>query len=152
MSLTTSATTLIRKSRYERLLEDIIKSGIKTKVLLLSATPVNNDLKDLRNQLYFLTEGRDDAFRESIGVASLKETLATAQRTFTNWAKQHEDRKTSDLLEKLSSAFFKLLDELTIARSRKHIQSTIWCMTFIATGHYSSSQMQRCSYLKSCRF
>ena len=113
---------IVRKSRYERLLEDIIKSGIKTKVLLLSATPVNNDLKDLRNQLYFLTEGRDDAFRESIGVASLKETLATAQRTFTNWAKQHKERKTSDLLEKLSSAFFKLLDELTIARSRKHIQ------------------------------
>lgn len=113
---------IIRKSRYERLMEDIIKSGIKTKVLLLSATPVNNDLKDLRNQLYFLTEGRDDAFRESIGVASLKETLATAQRTFTNWAKQHDERKTSDLLEKLSSAFFKLLDELTIARSRKHIQ------------------------------
>jgi SNF2 family DNA or RNA helicase len=113
---------IIRKSRYERLMEDIIKSGIKTKVLLLSATPVNNDLKDLRNQLYFLTEGRDDSFRESIGIASLKEALATAQRTFTNWSKQQDERKTSDLLEKLSSAFFKLLDELTIARSRKHIQ------------------------------
>lgn len=113
---------IIRKSRYERLMGDIIQSGIKTKVLLLSATPVNNDLKDLRNQLYFLTEGRDDVFRESIGISSLKETLASAQRTFTNWAKQHEERKTSDLLEKLSSAFFKLLDELTIARSRQHIQ------------------------------
>ncbi len=113
---------IIRKSRYERLMEDIIKRGVKTKVLLLSATPVNNDLKDLRNQLYLLTEGRDDAFRESIGIASIKETLASAQRTFTTWAKQHEERKTSDLLEKLSSSFFKLLDELTIARSRKHIQ------------------------------
>ncbi len=113
---------IIRRSRYERLMEDIIKSGVKTKVLLLSATPVNNDLKDLRNQLYLLTEGRDDAFRESIGIPSLKETLASAQRTFTNWAKQHQERKTSDLLEKLSSSFFKLLDELTIARSRKHIQ------------------------------
>jgi SNF2 family DNA or RNA helicase len=106
---------IIRRSRYERLMEDIIKSGVKTKVLLLSATPVNDDLKDLRNQLYLLTEGRDDAFRESIGIPSLKETLASAQRTFTNWAKQHQERKTSDLLEKLSSSFFKLLDELTIA-------------------------------------
>jgi SNF2 family DNA or RNA helicase len=113
---------IIRKSRYERLMEDILKTGIKTKVLLLSATPVNNDLKDLRNQLYFLTEGQDGAFHESFGITSLKETLAAAQRTFTNWSKQSGERRTGDLLEKLSSAFFKLLDELTIARSRKHIQ------------------------------
>lgn len=114
---------LIRKSRYQRLMDDIIKSGVRTKVLLLSATPVNNDLKDLRNQLYFLTENRDDAFAESIGVGSLKETLATAQKVFSLWAKrQPHERKTADLLEKLNAAFFKLLDELTIARSRKHIQ------------------------------
>ena len=112
---------IIRLSRYQRLMEDIIKKGVKTKVLLLSATPVNNDLKDLRNQIYFLTEGSDTAF-ENIGIGSLKETLATAQKTFTHWAgKQSGERKTTDLLEKLSSAFFKLLDELTIARSRKHI-------------------------------
>ena len=103
-------------------MEDIIQSGIKTKVLLLSATPVNNNLKDLRNQIYLLTEGRDDAFVESLGVASLKNTLADAQRTFTEWAKGERNRQTRDLLERLSSAFFKLLDELTIARSRKHIE------------------------------
>ena len=113
---------LIRKSRYQRLMEDIIQSGIKTKVLLLSATPVNNNLKDLRNQIYLLTEGQDDAFVESLGVASLKNTLADAQRTFTEWAKGERNRQTRDLLERLSSAFFKLLDELTIARSRKHIE------------------------------
>lgn len=114
---------LIRKSRYQRLMDDIIKSGVRTKVLLLSATPVNNDLKDLRNQLYFLTENRDDAFAESIGVGSLKETLASAQKVFSLWAKkQTHERKTGELLEKLNAAFFKLLDELTIARSRKHIQ------------------------------
>jgi SNF2 family DNA or RNA helicase len=113
---------LIRKSRYERLMEDIIKSGVKTKVLLLSATPVNNDLKDLRNQLYCLTEDQDAAFKDSIGIVSLQEMLKTAQQQFSRWAKtQTSERKTSDLLEKLSSAFFKLLDELTIARSRKHI-------------------------------
>ncbi len=82
----------------------------------------NYDLKDLRNQLYFLTENRDDAFAESIGVGSLKETLATAQKVFSIWAKkQTHERKTGELLEKLNAAFFKLLDELTIARSRKHI-------------------------------
>jgi SNF2 family DNA or RNA helicase len=114
---------LIRKSRYQRLMDDIVKSGVRTKVLLLSATPVNNDLKDLRNQIYFLTENRDDAFAESLGIGSLKETLASAQKVFTHWAKQHSgERKTSELLEKLNAAFFKLLDELTIARSREHIQ------------------------------
>ncbi|MBI4023593.1 MAG: DEAD/DEAH box helicase family protein, partial [Verrucomicrobia bacterium] len=114
---------VIRKSRYQRLMDDIIKAGVKTKVLLLSATPVNNDLRDLRNQIYFLTENNDAAFKDSIGIASLKEALAVAQRTFSAWArKQSGERQTKDLLEKLSSAFFKLLDELTIARSRKHIQ------------------------------
>ncbi len=114
---------IIRRSRYQRLMDDIIKAGVRTKVLLLSATPVNNDLKDLRNQLYFLTENRDDAFTESLGIGSLKETLATAQKVFTHWAKKHSaERKTGELLEKLNASFFKLLDELTIARSRKHIQ------------------------------
>ncbi|MEI7730458.1 MAG: helicase-related protein [Verrucomicrobiota bacterium] len=114
---------LIRKSRYQRLMEDIVQSGIKTKVLLLSATPVNNDLRDLRNQIYFLTENRDDAFAASIGIESLKDTLTAAQKTFSLWSKKKSgERQTKDLLEKLSSAFFKLLDELTIARSRKHIQ------------------------------
>jgi superfamily II DNA or RNA helicase len=114
---------IVRKSRYERMMDDIIKAGVKTKVLLLSATPVNNNLKDLRNQIYFLTEGNDAAFKDSIGIANLKETLRKAQLNFTNWAKQHPSkRKVRDLLERLGSDFFKLLDELTIARSRKHIQ------------------------------
>ena len=115
---------IIRKSRYQRLMDDIIKSGVHTKVLLISATPVNNDLKDLRNQLYFLTENRDDAFAESLGIGSVKETLVTAQKVFSLWARKHTtERKTGELLEKLNAAFFKLLDELTIARSRKHIQN-----------------------------
>jgi SNF2 family DNA or RNA helicase len=114
---------IVSRSRYQRLMEDIIQAGVKTKVLLLSATPVNNDLKDLRNQIYFLTEGDDTALRESIGIPSLKDALTSAQKTFAAWArKQTAERRTTDLLEKLSSAFFKLLDELTIARSRKHVQ------------------------------
>ena len=113
---------VVRKSRYERLMDDMIKSGVRTKVLLISATPVNNDLKDLRNQLYFLTEEKEDAFKESLGIGNLRDTLATAQRTFTEWTKKNKSHQTSELMERLSSAFFKLLDELTIARSRKHIQ------------------------------
>ena len=113
---------LIRKSRYQRLMEDIIQSGVKTKVLLLSATPVNNTLQDLRNQLYFITENKDDAFHVDMGIVSLKDTLAAAQRVFTRWSEKREKRNTRELLDTLSSAFFKLLDGLTIARSRKHIK------------------------------
>ena len=66
---------LIRRSRYQRLLEDIIQAGVRTKVLLLSATPVNNDLKDLRNQLYIITAGDDQSFQASIGIGNVGETL-----------------------------------------------------------------------------
>lgn len=113
---------IIRKSRYERLMTDIIQSGVKTKVLLLSATPVNNDLKDLRNQLYFITENDDGAFFDSLGIRSLKELLATAQKTFTQWAKKPTDRNLGSLMEQLPSGLFSLLDNLSIARSRQHIQ------------------------------
>jgi SNF2 family DNA or RNA helicase len=114
---------IVRRSRYERLMQDIIQSGIGTKVLLLSATPVNNDLKDLRNQIYFITAGSDTTFTQSIGIPNIKETLRQAQGHFTAWAKQTPvKRKTSDLLLRLGSDFFKLLDELTIARARRHVQ------------------------------
>ncbi len=112
---------IVRKTRYARLMDDIIKSGAKTKVLLLSATPVNNDLKDLRNQIYLLTGDDNAAFAESLGIASLKDTLAAAQRAFTDWAGQDNTRHAGALMAKLPSAFFKLMDELTIARSRRHI-------------------------------
>ena len=114
---------IIRRSRYQRLMDDIIQAGIRTKVLLLSATPVNNSLKDLGNQVAFISANNDEAFREAFGIASVKETLRLAQGHFTNWSKQQPaKRKTSDLLLRLGSDFFKLLDELTIARARKHVQ------------------------------
>ncbi|HLA28863.1 MAG TPA: helicase-related protein [Syntrophales bacterium] len=112
---------VIRVSRYERLMEEVIKKGVKTKVLMLTATPVNNNLRDLRNQIYFVTEEKDDAFQEDIGIRSIGETLKVAQTVFTVWSKRQE-RDIRDLMERLDSAFFKLLDELTIARSRKHIR------------------------------
>jgi len=107
-----------KKSRYEKLLEDVIKSGKKTKVLLLSATPVNNDLKDLRNQISIITADNDNAFSETLEIHSLKELIALSQRNFTNWVKN----RTGSLHSRLPSDLFHLLDELTIARSRRHIE------------------------------
>jgi SNF2 family DNA or RNA helicase len=116
---------IIRKSRYEKLMDDIIKKGVNTKVLMLSATPVNNNLKDLRNQFCFISKGKENAFYENTGVKSIALTIKNAQTIFTHWAdpKNNKGRNTKDLFEKLDSSFFKLLDELTIARSRKHIQT-----------------------------
>lgn len=114
---------LIRKSRYQKLLEDIIQYGIQTKVLLLSATPVNNNLKDLRNQLNFISAGQNDFFQKTIGIGSMSETIRKAQAHFTHWAKKPADkRKVSELLSLLGADFFKLLDNLTIARAREHIK------------------------------
>lgn len=110
----------IKKSRYERLMQDIIKGGVNTKVMLLSATPVNNDLKDLRNQLYLVFGGQDSA--PSTGIASIKQTLDTAQKTFNAWASRPGDRDPKNLMDALPAGFFTLLDELTLARSRRHIQ------------------------------
>ena len=113
---------IVRKSRYERLMDDVIKKGVKTKVLLLSATPVNNDLRDLRNQIYFVTEGRDTAFSSDLAINSIKDTLAIAQKTFMEWARRSGERDARDLMDRLPASFFTLLDELTIARSRNHIK------------------------------
>jgi SNF2 family DNA or RNA helicase len=116
------------KSRYRRLMDDIINAGARTKVLLLSATPVNNTLRDLRNQIYLITGNSDTALSESTGISNIKNTIATAQKQFADWADPKKDpsgsaeRTIVTLLEKLDSSFFKLLDELTIARSRRHIE------------------------------
>lgn len=108
-------------TRYGRLMNDIIKSGVKTKVLMLSATPVNNRMNDLKNQVAFITEGIDDALSEH-GIPSIEETLRRAQARFNQWLRLEPDERTSErLLESLNFDYFKLLDLLTIARSRKHV-------------------------------
>lgn len=114
-------TTKVNRAHF--LLEQLIKQGVKTRVLLLSATPVNNNLRDLRNQINLIAAGEDHALFETTGVSEIGETLRLAQVQFTNWADKvrNPDRSVKQLLERLDSAFFKLLDELTIARSRKHI-------------------------------
>jgi SNF2 family DNA or RNA helicase len=111
-------------SRYELLMEKVLKklSGDKTKVLLLSATPVNNNLRDLRNQLYLFTEGRDNGFEEPLGLKNLKETFGIAQKRFNDWMQSAAGQK-SQLIQTLGSPLFRLLDELTIARSRRQVES-----------------------------
>ncbi len=112
-------------NRAKWLMEKIVKDGSNTKVLLLSATPVNNDLRDLGNQVLLMTKGENDALFEKTNIKSITSTLETAQKRFTTWAdkKKTPNRTVKGLLELLDSSFFKLLDELTIARSRKHIKS-----------------------------
>lgn len=111
-----------RKTRYRKLMDDIVKSGVKTKVLMLSATPVNNRLSDLKNQVFFITEGNDYALRD-VGVNSITATLNQAQRMFNEWSeKPPDERRLDTLLKHLNVDYFKLLDTVTIARSRRHIE------------------------------
>lgn len=111
-----------RETRYGRLMNQIIKAGVKTKVLMLSATPVNNRMNDLKNQVAFITEGQETAFSE-YGIDNINTVMKIAQTQFNKWLKSpNEDKKSSELLESLDARYFKLLDLITIARSRKHIE------------------------------
>ncbi|MGE3424972.1 MAG: helicase-related protein [Dehalococcoidia bacterium] len=110
------------ETRYDRLMRRIIREGVKTRVLMLSATPVNNRLADLRNQIAFATEGEDDAL-EDVGIASIAGTTRLAQKQFNRWLELPDDHRTpSRLVEMLGFDYFTLLDTLTIARSRRHIE------------------------------
>ncbi|MBU5335454.1 helicase-related protein [Intestinibacter bartlettii] len=112
-----------RETRYEKLMNNIIKAGVKTKVLMLSATPVNNKLDDLKNQLAFITEDDDKALEKTAEIKSISSTLRKAQSAFNRWGDLEESERTTErLLEMLNFDYFKLLDALTIARSRKHIE------------------------------
>jgi SNF2 family DNA or RNA helicase len=110
------------ETRYDRLMRKIIQEGVKTRVLMLSATPVNNRLADLRNQIAFATEGDDTALLDH-GIASIDTTTRMAQKQFNQWLELGETERTpSRLIEMLGFDYFTVLDLLTIARSRKHIE------------------------------
>lgn len=110
------------ETRYDRLMRKIIKDGVKTRVLMLSATPVNNRLADLRNQISFATEGVDTALARH-GIGSVDSTTRLAQKQFNRWLELDDARRTpQQLIEMLGFDYFTLLDLLTIARSRKHIE------------------------------
>ena len=111
--------------RYQRLMDQVIKAGANTKVLMLSATPVNTSLIDLRNQVYLMTEGREDAFRQSLGVGNIRTMMAAAQRQFKGWETEQAKRNRRDkaqLLENLGADFLRLLGGVSISRSRRQIE------------------------------
>ncbi|MGP1505531.1 MAG: helicase-related protein [Eggerthia catenaformis] len=112
------------ENRYVKLMEKVIKAGVKTKVLMLSATPVNNRFIDLRNQLAIAYEGDASTMDKKLDTTkSLDDIFKQAQKAFNAWSKlEPEDRITDALLRTLDFDFFEVLDSVTIARSRKHIE------------------------------
>ena len=113
-----------RENRYLRLMNKVIRAGVKTKVLMLSATPVNNRFGDLKNQLQLAYEGQSETFNELLPTEKgIDDIFRQAQAAYNVWANLTPDQRTTErLLRMLNFDFFKLLDAVTIARSRKHIQ------------------------------
>ena len=113
-----------KENRYLRLLNKVIRPGVKTKVLMLSATPVNNRFNDLKNQLALAYEGKPEIIDAKLNTSRpIDEIFKRAQRAFNQWSRQDVSLRTTDrLLELLDFDFFEVLDAVTIARSRKHIQ------------------------------
>lgn len=113
-----------RENRYLQLMNKVIRAGVKTKVLMLSATPVNNRFNDLRNQLQLAYEGDSERMDALLNTtSSIDKIFRDAQSAFNRWSKMPpEERTTKNLLSLLSFDFFEVLDSVTIARSRKHIE------------------------------
>lgn len=112
------------ENRYVKLMDKIIRAGVKTKVLMLSATPVNNRFVDLKNQLAIAYEGNSENMNKQLNTTkTIEEIFKQSQRAFNTWSKlEPEARTTETLLRTLDFDFFELLDSVTIARSRKHIE------------------------------
>ena len=113
-----------KENRYLRLLNKVVRNGVRTKVLMLSATPVNNRFNDLKNQLALAYEGNSEQINGKLNTDKpVEEIFRQAQRAFNAWSKRpSEERTTDNLLRELDFDFFELLDSVTIARSRKHIE------------------------------
>lgn len=114
-----------KETRYQRLMNQVIRQGVKTKVLMLSATPVNNRFNDLRNQLALAYEGDSESLTKRLRTTkSVEDIFRNAQLAFNKWAKLPPEQRTARaILDSLEFDFFELLDSVTIARSRKHIQT-----------------------------
>ena len=114
-----------KETRYQKLMNSVIRDGVKTKVLMLSATPVNNQFNDLRNQLALAYEGESENLNQKLRTdKSIEEIFRHAQTVFNQWSKlPPEERTAKAILDDLNFDFFELLDSVTIARSRKHIET-----------------------------
>ena len=121
-------------TRYRALLNKVIRAGVRTRVLMLSATPVNNRFSDLRNQLALTYEGDSGQLASKLRSAqSIEETFRRAQRAFNEWQDLPVEERTPDAIQaRLDFDFFELLDAVTIARSRRHI-----------TTHYDTAEIGR---------
>lgn len=119
-----SSDTKTQENRYVKLMDKIIRTGVKTKVLMLSATPVNNRFVDLKNQLAIAYEGNSENMNKKLNTTkTIEEIFRQAQKSFNTWSKLESEARTTDaLLGTLNFDFFELLDSVTIARSRKHIE------------------------------
>ena len=115
---------LYRENRYTRLMNRVIRPGVRTKVLMLSATPVNNRFNDLKNQIALAYEGKAEQWNDKLSTRhSIDEIFRQAQKEFNSWSKLPAEERSADaLLDRLDFDFFELLDSVTIARSRKHIE------------------------------
>ncbi len=113
-----------KENRYLRLLNKVVRAGVKTKVLMLSATPVNNRFNDLKNQLALAYEGNSELINSKLNTrSSIDEIFRQAQKAFNAWSEKAPENRTTDaLLRTLDFDFFEVLDSVTIARSRKHIE------------------------------
>ena len=114
-----------RENRYLRLMNKVIRDGVKTKVLMLSATPVNNRFNDLKNQLQLAYEGKQELINDKLNIGRpIEDIFRSAQTQYNTWAKLEDpkERTAERLLNMLSFDFFQVLDAVTIARSRKHIE------------------------------
>ena len=111
-------------NRYDALMEKVIRPGARTRVLMLSATPVNNRFYDLRNQLALAYEGNSEAWRDKLDTSrSVEEIFRNAQKAFNTWSEWDMEMRTTDkLMRMLDFDFFEILDAVTIARSRRHIE------------------------------
>ena len=113
-----------QENRYVKLMDKVIRAGVKTKVLMLSATPVNNRFVDLKNQLAIAYEGDSENINKKLSTSkTIDEIFKQAQKAFNSWSKLDVAKRTTEaLLQMLDFDFFELLDSVTIARSRKHIE------------------------------
>ncbi|KAA3618544.1 MAG: helicase [Calditrichaeota bacterium] len=118
-----------KSNRYKFLLEYILKPNEDIKVLLLSATPINNSLNDIRNQFKLMVQGNVHGYQESLGVRNLDYSFRTAQKAFNDWRREPEP-KISDFIKKLPANFFTLTDTLTVARTRKMIEGQEAALVF----------------------
>jgi ERCC4-related helicase len=110
-----------KSARYQFLMEEVLARNEDIKVLLLSATPINNSLKDIRNQFKIIAKGEKDAFEETLGVKNIDYTFKMAEKEFNDWS-QNDELKISDFVKALPAQFFRLTDALTVARTRMMIE------------------------------